>query len=244
MGLATVGNCTISVPEKATAVGAVVNRNLKAGEWSTICLPFPVSADQVQKAFGEDVMLVDLTGYDVVKEGDDITEIKVNFETTTEISANHPCMIKVSSDISQFIVNGVDVTPSDAPVVNVGTSDQSKSLVGTYVAQTVVPANCLFLSGNKFWYSVGKTKMKAFRAYFNFADVLSSVSNAGAKIRLMVDDNEVSGIDHTILPLGGNQLQEVFWYTLDGRHLDNPTTKGLYLYNGKKVWKYIPIGNP
>ena len=228
------------VPEAATAVGAVVNRNLKAGEWSTLCLPFPVSAEQVRKAFGEDAKLADFTGYDVVKEGDDITEIKVNFETATEIPANHPCLLKVSSDISQFIVNGVNVTPSDAPVVNVGTSDHPKSLVGTYVAQTVVPANCLFLSGNKFWYSVGKTKMKAFRAYFDFADVLSSVGDAGAKICFMVDDDETSGIDHTILLPNGNLSpiwQGVSGYTLDGRRLDYPTTKGLYLHNGKKVWK-------
>lgn len=210
------------MPEMATAVGAVVNRSLKAGEWSTICLPFPVSADDVPKAFGENTMLAEFTGYDVVKQSDNITGIQVNFETATEIPANHPCLIKVSSDISQFIVNGVNITPSETPIVNVGTDNQPKSLVGTYVAQTTVPANCLFLSGNKFWYSVDKTKMKAFRAYFNFADVLSSVDTAGANIRFMYDDDETTDINIPLLP---SREGQAYWYTLDGRRLDHQHAK-------------------
>ena len=53
---------------------------MKAGEWSTICLPFDMTAEQVQTAFGDDVALGDFTGYDVAKENNVIVGITINFD--------------------------------------------------------------------------------------------------------------------------------------------------------------------
>ena len=88
---------------------------------------------------------------------------------------------------------------------------------GTLHAQTVVPANCLFISEDKFWYSVGLTKMKAFRAYFKFDDVLSSLDGAGANIQMQFNQTST----------GMNGLTS----KLDGK----PSRKGVYVTEGKKV---------
>ena len=47
-------------PAAAEGVIAVVKRSFAAEVWSTICLPFAMSAEQVKAAFGEGVMLSDL----------------------------------------------------------------------------------------------------------------------------------------------------------------------------------------
>lgn len=104
------------------------------------------------------------------------------------------------------------------------------SFVGTYVAETAVPNDCLFLSGNKFWYSNGSTKMKGFRGYFDFYDVLSEVEGANTRIEFNFD--ETTGIKE----VHGNANVEGT-YDLQGRKVEEPANKGLYIVNGRKVVK-------
>lgn len=214
-----------TAPAAATSANVRVNRIIKGGEWSSICLPFDMTAEQVTAAFGNDVLLADFTGYDVTKDGDDVTGITVNFANATSITKNHPYLIKVASTVSSFVADGVDVvigTPTYTPATG-------KSFVGTYVAETTVPNNGLFLYNNKFYYSTGKTKMKAFRAYFNFADVLADKSVAGAPILMSFDGEGTTGIE-VIRDL----MEEGVYYDLNGRRVETPS-KGIYILNGKKV---------
>ena len=87
----------------------------------------------------------------------------------------------------------------------------------------------MFLSGGKFWYSAGLTTMKAFRAYFEFLDVLSEVDNAGVKMYVNIDDEE-TGIENV------NVNDNNMIYDLSGRRVSK-TQKGVYIVNGKKVMK-------
>ena len=104
----------------------------------------------------------------------------VNFANATAIEANHPYIIKVSEAITEFTVDGVDVEPEDEPVVATvkRTRKQWSEMIGMYVADTEIPSKTLFLNSNKFYYSTGATKTKAFRAYFDFFDVLTDVDNS------------------------------------------------------------------
>lgn len=215
-----------TAPAAATNANIRVNRYIKGGEWSSICLPFDMTAEQVTAAFGNDVLLADFTGYDVTKDGDDVTGITVNFANATTITKNHPYLIKVSSTVSSFVADGVDVvigTPTYTPATG-------KSFVGTYVAETTVPNNGLFLYNNKFYYSTGKTKMKGFRAYFNFADVLTDKGTATAPISMSFDGEGTTRID-VVRDLTGEGSE---FYDLNGRRVETPS-KGIYIVNGKKV---------
>ena len=230
-------------PEAATGVVNVrVKRTIKANEWSTICLPFAMTAEQVKTAFGDKVVkLGDFTGYDITEEGDNITGIAVHFNTVTNIVANHPYVIWVSSAITEFTVDGVTIDPDDAIVsfgYYTGKKPQvyhPKDFVGTYVADfdfyNAANSYPLFLSGNKFYYATEHTKhMKAFRAFFDFDDVLSEVENASARIDFNFDDT--TGIKE-IHGANGNAEGT---YDLQGRKVEEPV-KGLYIVNGKKVVK-------
>lgn len=148
----------------------------------------------------------------------------------TAIEANHPYIINVSEPVSEFTVDEVDIEPVEKPMVNYGTKSKPKSIVGTYVAQTEVPELGLFLSENNFWYSTGATKMKAFRAYFKFIDVLTEVDSADSNVKMSIGGEETR-IDG-LLPETSNDAI----YDLTGRKVEK-AEKGIYIVNGKKVLK-------
>lgn len=228
-----------AVPESATGVDIRVKRTILANEWSTICLPFAMSETQVKNAFGNDVQLGEFEGTDPEFDAaDNVVGIKVNFSNATAIEANHPYIIKVSTSITEFTLDNVDIA-ADENVAYIE-FDNGKSgarrvvysgFYGTYHAGTVLDKFTLFLSDNKFWYSKGLTKMKAFRAYFDFLDVLTAVEDAYSSRISMSFDNEITGIKN--LNYNNNQNDNRF-YDLQGRRVVEPG-RGIYVKEGKKV---------
>ena len=141
---------------------------------------------------------------------------------------------------SEFTVDGVDIEVEEEPSVDKdeyrtgsGTKKDpyvyhNNSFVGTYVADTEVPELALFLNDNKFYYSTGATKMKAFRGYFDFYDVLTEVENAEARISFVIDEDWMTGISDV------KREDDSLYYNLKGMRVAKPG-KGLYIVNGKKM---------
>ena len=214
-----------------------VKRTIKANEWSTLVLPFDMTEAQLKEALGSDVKLAEFEDYEAEYTGDDVTGLTVNFVATNlsdGFYANYPYLVKTSKDITEFFVTAtIDPDEEDAVAefTNGKTGPKKEvygKLIGTYHAGDAIPADGLFLSGNKFWYSTGATIIKAFRAYFMLNEVLSGV--AEAKVRFMVDE-DAAAIEG-ITP----DMENGVWYTLDGRQLNGkPTEKGVYIVDGKKV---------
>ena len=214
-----------------------VKRTIKANEWSTLVLPFDMTEAQLKEALGSDVKLAEFEDYEAEYTGDDVTGLTVNFvatDLTEGFYGNYPYLVKTSKDITEFIVTSTIDPDEEGAVVEYDNGKSGKqrkvlgSLIGTYHAGDAIPNNGLFLSGNKFWYSAGATKIKAFRAYFMLNEVLSGV--AEAKVRFMVDE-DAAAIEG-VTP----DMENGVWYTLDGRQLNGkPTEKGVYIVDGKKV---------
>lgn len=239
-------NSTTAPTASEGTVNVKVKRTIKADEWSTLVLPFSMTGEQMKEAFGEDVKLTDFTGC-TFEYADDEAEYPSEINITLKdinvsdgMEENHPYVIRTSNDIEEFIVKDVIVDPDEEPCVKTGTRREGFNyLYGTYVAQTIVPAENLFLSGNHFWYSVGKTKMKAYRAYFDLSNVLDSYytgTTSDAKIHFSVDDS-TTGISN----LPTENVSDGRIYTLDGRCVgtDNwvKLPQGVYITNGKKLYK-------
>lgn len=226
-GRVVLDETSTTAPEAANSVDVRVKRTINAGEWSTICLPFDMSQAQCQAAFGSDVEIGDFKGYTYDSDEDKIT---VNFSSVTAIKANHPYIIKVSAAVTEFTVDGVDVNPADDPRVTFRASNKKlKDFVGTYVADfdfyDEAKHTPLFLSGNKFWYATEATKhLKAFRAYFDFVDMLSEVD--AARVAIAFDEATVINDVRT--------CSDDRYYNLSGQQVKTPT-KGVYVKNGKKV---------
>lgn len=228
---------TIAPVASGGPVDIKVKRTIKANEWSTLVLPFDMTEAQLKEALGSDVKLAEFEDYEADYTGDDVTGLTVNFvatDLTEGFYGNYPYLVKTSADITEFIVTST-IDPDEEGAVaeydNGKTGKQRKvlgSLIGTYHAGDAIPADGLFLNGNKFWYSTGGTKIKAFRAYFMLNDVLSN--GAEAKVRFMVDE-DAAAIEG-VTP----DMEDGVWYTLDGRTLNGkPTERGVYIVDGKKV---------
>ncbi len=216
-------------PVAETNANVRVKRTIKAGNWSTICLPFAMTTEQCKAAFGDDVLLGDFNGYQTTENGNAVTGVTVKFSDATTIEANHPYIIKVSKPISEFTVDGVDINPQVAEI-NKGTSRKPKSFIGNYIADTNVDYGCLFLSDNKFWYSVGATKIKAFRAYFNFFDLLTNFEENYAEAPIFIMFDNVTGIDN----VKHETIVDDCYYNLNGQRVGHPSN-GLYIQKGKKM---------
>lgn len=232
-------------PEDAEGVNVRVKRTIKAGDWNTICLPFAMTEEQCKAAFGDDVELADFFHCEATYSDDDVIGLDVQFQDvdiTGGMEANHPYLIKVSEAITEFTADGVDIEVDDASVdcdeyrTGSGTKKDPyvyhyNSLVGVYEAQTDIPELCLFLSGNKFWYSSGATKIKAYRAYFDFYDVLTEVEEAGARIAISIDDDPTG-----IISVNKSKKESNVYFDLMGRRTENPRKGNVYIVDGKKVY--------
>lgn len=224
-----------AAPADASDVNVILNRIINADEWSTICLPFTATGEQVKAAFGDDVQLATFTAWESEEDGEGgIAAIKVTFTTAdagTGIEANTPMLIKVSNGVESATFEGVNIEVADEPCVQVGKKKAEKGyFYGTYTV-TEVPEENLFLSGNKFWYSTGATTIKGFRGYFEFADVLDAYydEGAGVKVSFFLDDQE-TGIRSLTVETNGAI------YNLAGQRV-NKAQKGIYIVNGRKELK-------
>ena len=229
-----------TVPAAATDVDVRVKRTIKANEWSTICLPFAMTEAQVKEAFGNDVLLGDFAGAESeFDEDDNVTGIAVSFDEASAIEANHPYVIKVSQPVEEFTVDGVNIVADEDEAYIEFDNGKSGSrrvvysgFYGTYHAGTVLDEFTLFLNDNKFWYSTGQTKMKAFRAYFSFLDVLTDVEDAAGVIEFKMNLDDATGlttIDHSSLTID-------HYYNLAGQRVDR-NYKGVVVTKGKKFVK-------
>ena len=244
-------NSTIVPLATDEEVDILVKRTVKAGQWSTICQPFDMTEEQVHAAFGDDVQIAELDIYDeayTLNDDGTITVFFTDADLSEGLYANWPYIIRTTGDISQFEVHA-RLTPAEEEAVaeyETGKGKNKKtigSFTGTLHAGAVIPSECLFLSGNKFWYSTGKTVSKAFRAWFWFEDVLEDLDGAEARIFLSFDGGgETTGIGATLNEKGKMRNEKV--YDLQGRRMawragTGPAPaglrKGIYVKEGKKV---------
>ena len=104
-------------------------------------------------------------------------------------------------------------------------------MVGVYEAGTVLEWGTLFLSDNQFWYSVGQTKIKAYRAYFDYTDLLPDFENSSDSRSInMAFVEDVAGINEIMHP----EHAAKDCYDLQGRKVAK-LGRGIFVKNGKKV---------
>lgn len=226
-----------NLPVAQNGVNVKVKRTITAGVWNTICLPFAMSEAQLKAAFGDDVKLAYLdinNGYSV-----DGTSLSINFrnwDVSWGLYANYPVLIKTTSNVEEFNVDNADIAANEASSVQTWEKQSSTppfakeafaQFIGTLKAGTTIPSNNLFLKDNKFYYSTGTTTIKAFRGYFWLKDFTSS--SPAPTLNVIVDGQatEVEGL--SIVREDGQ------YYDLKGQKVNNPTQKGVYIKNGKKV---------
>lgn len=222
-----------------------MKRTIKANEWSTIVLPFTLTRKKATDAFGSDVQLAEFAGFETeYADDDDVTPdaITLNFTAYTMtaqkgMTGGKLFLIKTTKDITEFEADNATLFSEIADVEKEDKFETSGKMTGTFV-KTKVPADGLFLSGNKFWYSVGKTNIKAFRGWFELGAVLDKATDFEANIRYVIDE------EPTIIEgIGESSVLQGAVYNVNGQLIGkdidvNTLPKGIYYVGGKKVAIY------
>lgn len=217
--------------------GVLVKRTIKVGVWSTICLPFALSNEQIKEKFGEDVDLAEFNGITYKNDDKDMT---IKFKRVDEMKANNPYIIKLGSDITEdiksfsFINETLDITYDEMPYVEVNEEYfVGVPIVTSFKGNKLQNNHPIYLSSNKFYYLKHNAELtlKGFRAYILCSHIGSFVSKNPANVNFFVDDDVIDGIDGIM----SNKVVEGV-YDLQGRKVnDEHLKRGVYIIDGKKV---------
>lgn len=200
-----------------------LTRSLKAGLWNTICLPFDVTAEQVESV---------LKATDNIKEFDkeDKATATIFFKPATEMKAGVPYLIKPTEDATVLNFKGVTINNVDELSRINGNDYCICGVFGKYTMKTNGTELFLNAAGKFVAPAAATNTMKGFRAYFM---VPSGASAAAININI---DGETTGINNieTEATVNGKV------YNLNGQYVGNSLNglkKGIYVVNGKKVIK-------
>ena len=231
-----------------------MKRTVKTGVWNTIVLPFTLTKKKAEAIFGTDVELATFDGYDTehTDENDATPDaIVINFSDYKMNAMNgmkggnlYLIRIHQDKDIESFEADDVKLTRtvtattgSGTVILSDGTEISDLEITGKFtgsLVKTVVPADGLFISNDEFWYSTGKTNIKAFRGWFELDAVLGQETDFGTKVRISINGapTYIEDIQAGQVVDGVYNMQGMFV----GNNVDlNRLPKGIYIVNGKKV---------
>lgn len=219
-----------NIVEKAKNVNVTLKRTLVGdGDWNTLCVPFSLTEAQTKAAFGADVELRELESV----AGNTLTFKKVN-----SVTANVPCLIKLSEAYAKDTYTFTGVNTVAAKVDDFGSDkvNAAISFIGIYSSKDVTEwategkDYVAYLGANNtFFKAKAGTKMKAFRAFF----VIPENTPASA-VKAVIDGN-ATGIEDLVID-GVKANGRV--YNLNGQYVGNSLNglqPGLYIQNGKKI---------
>lgn len=200
----------------------IQDRTLEADKWNSLCLPFALTAEQIAASPLAGATIRTLDSYE-----NDGSTVTVKFADVTEMEAGTPYIVKFTgSDIVNPIFGGVTISDATASVTK-----GDATFIGTYEPVTLTAGNtkALFLQNNMLNYPATVETVNAFRGYFT----LTSGVPTSAEAKILVDFGDATAISEVKCKM---ENVEDAWYTVSGMRLNgDPTVKGLYIKNGKKV---------
>lgn len=224
-----------------------LKRALKPAEWSTLVLPFSLTAEQVTAMFGTGVKLAEYTGstHSAVSADGYI----LNFAKTDHITAGVPVLICGADEktdntyLASMLELGGSDKRGDAVESSVSMTDPSAdsnnhfNLQGTYTHNgSFIQVGDYYLgSGNKLRHAKSQKALGSARMVIRYEG-----TNAQAKLMGMSFDGVTTGIDEvrldsdTLAALQGNSSAQAPAYNLAGQRVDNGY-KGIVIVNGKKL---------
>lgn len=214
-----------------------LGRKLSKDDWNTLCLPFLMDSDQIAASSlnGATIKELNASESNLAANG----TLTLNFTDASSITAGNPYIVKWASgvDISNPVFTGVTINaaaPTAVSFTNNANAYGDCQFVGQYSPFSITDGNkneiIMLGSGSKLGYSKNARTLKCFRAHFYVP-----ANGGGTLARAFVmdfGDGETTGI----IDATADQRSASATYTLDGRRInDQPTQKGMYIQNGRKV---------
>ena len=233
LDVVTIEDYTTLTEGKDAAV-VYMNTTLEAG-FNAVALPFAITADEAVEIFGEDAVVMELTGSSV--EG---TEVRAHFTTvTTGMEAGKPYMVFVTHDTKPAMFKNKAITTqmqnveTDHLVFTPTTSatalngDMFLLTLDNYVTNGDTPVEISNAAGSILKApAAGEQQLKSFRAYVTLKEPTATT--------LTFDNSQ--DIDTGIDSVGADTFtDDDLIYNLQGIRVSHPAKGAIYIVNGKKV---------
>ena len=246
--LANSGDYTAET-DKTYASVTLKGRTFTQNQWTTLCLPFSVSASQMKKTFGDGVQLVEM---DHVTTTNNETYDGTTYFYKTILMKNHvynqmlvagvPYLIKPAKTVTGATFENV-YFPSTP--VNAGTVSVADNYIwrGTYGNVNTLGNGDYYVSGKtgQFkYYTTEGHKSNSFRAYLDFNSstgakpvVFEAMSVGGEETPTGIETIKVEELDPTEFNTGA--VHNLNGQMVSGNSKDlNNLPAGIYIVNGKK----------
>ena len=235
----------------------LAGRTFTKGRWTTLCLPFAVSATQMRQTFGDNVQLIEFDKTVLIGQKDTTANGKEEtFNRNTILLKNHinnqivaagvPYLIKPGNNIDagKAVINNVyfPATPVEPQTVDVGNKYKWK---GVFENETLGNGD-YYISGKDGsfkYYTTENHPSNSFRGYLDLTNgsgaksiVFSAISFGSA-----ADDPTTTGIGEIkAADIDATTINTGKIYNINGQVVSNDSTdlnslpKGIYIVNGKK----------
>ena len=223
---------TIADASGLTANVTLDGRTLyKDGAWNTLCLPFDLTAEQMQQSPLAGATVKALADAAVTGHHVDLTF----GSDETSITAGTPYIVKWAEgdDATDVTFENVAIVNSTEAGRTVTKADGHVQFIGYYDAFTIQPETdpslYYFTGDNTLTYTLKERMLRACRAYFIF-----SANDDSQALDFSIDFQDSTGIHD--LSSTADSADNGIWHSLDGRRLPGkPTVKGVYILDGRKV---------
>lgn len=234
-----------NLSDHTTPISVYVHRNLSSSNWSTLCLPFDIPCNSVEKVFGPGTIVSKFDNVDLQNHIINFYSAPVRKEG---IKAGEAYLIKPGKSFTTgnpFFVTNVKISKD---VQTKKTADAKgygynfcgllqPTVIKDAVSNSQVPVVPVYISGNHLYKDTGTTPMKGFRAYFEFPSVYPDGTHAAPakSMAFNIDGGMTTAVDRVAVDhIAGNA--EV--YNLQGQRVASSVDnlpKGIYIINGRKV---------
>ena len=214
------------------------------GRWNTVCLPFNLEDSDPNDGKnctgtlfeGAIVKRFDTSSYD-----SNTKTLTLNFYDEESIWAGVTYLVRWER--SEFLANFVNPVFENVEIIDcVPSSDEDECIefLGTFspVSLAAQDRTVLYLGGDsKLYYPTDNMTVNAFRSYFRLKNGLTAgdlPTNGAKNFVLNFGDSTTEIVNYQLSTVNSNDS----WYSIDGRKLQGePTQKGVYIKNGKKIVK-------
>lgn len=222
---------TASLPQNPLADQTVtLDRNLYSG-WNTFCVPFALTQEQLEEAYGSGAVAKYLSG--VTTDGAAAT-LHFTPEEGGGIEANKAYLLYLTADVTEAkTFSGVTLQPAGKCTTTVTAADGGDYTFQGILAPTTLATNdrqyFLNSAGTYFVLPLNNTsQMKATRAYII---VPAPAAPAQGRQYCFNFNGTTTAIDNVTV----SGMEDGTWYTISGIRINRPAAKGVYIHNGRKV---------
>lgn len=224
-------NLATSLPTSPLADQTVIlKRNVYSG-WNTFCVPFALTQEQLEEAYGNGAVAKYLSG--VTTDGAAAT-LHFTPEEKGGIEANKAYLLYLTADVTEAkTFSDVTLQPAGECTTTVSTAGGDYTFQGI-LAPTALETNdrqyFLNSAGTYFVLPSNSTSaMKATRAYIIVPDAPGSAQSRQYSFDFNGTTTGIDNVNISGLEDGGA------WYTISGIRVNRPAAKGVYIHNGRKV---------